>query len=246
MDISQFNFVKVDQFKKSPFCVDGRAGKVKGEIYGAYPQLLGGSLMIAVLEWLINCPQDNLNKVIAQVFAKLKNFGYLLGVHTSTHADEEKSDCGFADNLGNILKTFKERFEEIKRIINDFGAVSFDDQVWEKIKKILEKINLETLPSGKQLINKAQKEGAITQVLEGEHAEVAAIVNLKDSTTLDVDNNQDHQAFNLDLWLVREIAKKMNWERNLTEALSLGLYVATEMVLVEKKGKKRLPILAKR
>ncbi|MCS6956578.1 MAG: hypothetical protein NZM02_01895, partial [Patescibacteria group bacterium] len=43
-----------------------------------------------------------------------------------------------------------------------------------------------------------------------------------------------HQAFNLDLWLVEEIGQKMGWDVDLTRAFSLGLYVATEMVLVEK------------
>lgn len=242
MDISKFNFVKVNQFEKSPFCVDGRAGKVNGEIYGDYPQMLGGSLMPVVLEWLINRPNNNLKEVLVDVFGRLKKLGYPLGVHTSTHAHEGKSDCGFADNLGNILRTFKEKFEEIKRIISSVG-VSFDDQVWEKIKENLEKINLEILTTGEQLINKAEEQGAVKQVLDGDHQEVAAIVNLSENTTLDVDNNQDYQAFNLDLWLVREIASKMSWNRSLTDALSLGLYVATEMVLVEGKGKPRLPIL---
>lgn len=242
MDISNFNFVKVNQFEKVSFCVDGRAGTVDGEVYGEYPQMLGGSLMPVVLEWLINRPNDNLESVLFDVFGKLKEFRYQLGVHTSTHAHEGKSDCGFADNLGNILRVFKEKFEEIKGTINSVG-VHFNDQTWEKIKENLEKVDLEKLPKGESLINKAEEQGAVKQVLDGEHKEMAAIVNLKEGITLDVDNNQDHQAFNLDLWLVREIASKMGWKRDLTDALSLGLYVATEMVLVEGKGKPRLPIL---
>lgn len=242
MNISQFSFIQVNQFKKSPFCVDGRAGTVDGKVYGVYPQMLGGSLMLVVLEWLINRSNDNLESVLPQVFDQLKNHGYPLGVHTSTHAHEGKSDCGFADNLVNILMTFKDKFEDIKEIISGVG-VSFDDQVWGKIKESLEKINLETLPTGEQLINKAEEQGAVKQVLDGDHAEVAAIVNLKDDTTLDVDNNQSHQAFNLDLWLVDEIGEKMGWDLALTKVLSLGLYVATEMVLVEAKGKSRLTLL---
>jgi len=46
--------------------------------------------------------------------------------------------------------------------------------------------------------------------------------------------------------LVTEIADKFGWEKDLAQALSLGLYVATEMVLVEGKGKDRLPIFVKK
>lgn len=69
------------------------------------------------------------------------------------------------------------------------------------------------------------------------------MVNLKEGTTLDVDKNQDHQVFNLDLWYVLEVAKKLGIDLEKAKLLSLGLYVATEMVLVEEKGKSRLSIL---
>jgi len=242
--IEMFPFVEVDAKKTPPFCVDGRAGEVDGKKIGAYPQMLGGSLMPLVLEWMINRPKDNLEKVLAEVFEKLKKEGYPLGVHTSTHAHEGKSDCGFADNLGNILITFKNRFYEIKEIIGQVG-VNFSDEVWQQIKDRLQQIDSNRLPTGEQLVKQGERLGAVKQVLAGEHEEVAAIVNLASNKTLDTDNNQDHQAFNLDLWLVTEIADKFGWEKDLVQALSLGLYVATEMVLVEGKGKPRLPILVR-
>jgi hypothetical protein len=243
--IEMFPFVEVDAKKTPPFCVDGRAGQVDGKKIGAYPQMLGGSLMSSVLEWLINRPNDNLEKVLAKVFEKLKEEGYPLGVHTSTHAHEGKSDCGFADNLGNILITFKNRFYEIKGIIGQVG-VNFSDEVWQKIKDRLKQIDSNRLPTGEQLVKQAEDLGAVKQVLAGEHGEKAAIVNLVPQTTLDTDNNQGHQAFNLDLWLVNKIADKFGWEKDLAQALSLGLYLATEMVLVEGKGKDRLPIFVKK
>jgi hypothetical protein len=243
--IEMFPFVEVDAKKTPPFCVDGRAGEVDGKKIGAYPQMLGGSLMPSVLEWLINCPNDDLTNVLPKVFEGLKKAGYPLGVHTSTHAHEGKSDCGFADNLGNILTTFKNRFNEIKGIIGQVG-VNFSDEIWQKIESQLKQIDLEKLPTGEQLIEQGERLGAVKQVLVGEHEEVAAIVNLAPNKTLDTDNNQDHQAFNLDLWLVNKIADKFGWEKDLAQALSLGLYVATEMVLVEGKGKDRLPILLKK
>lgn len=237
-----FPFCEVDPMRQSPFCVDGRAGKVNEKVYRPYPQMLGGSLMPLVLEWLINQPDKNLKEVLPDVFGRLRESGYPLGVHTSEHAQEGRSDCGFADNLGKILLTFKERQPEIRDILSNV-EVNFEEKVWKEIAKRLGNINLTNIPSGDELIKIAQENGALVQKLEGEHQEVAAIVNLASGTTLDVDNNQQHQAFNLDLWLVKQIGKNFGWEGKLTEALSLGLYVATEMVLVEGKGKPRLPIL---
>jgi len=245
LTLDQFPFVEVDSFKKAPFCVDGRAGKVGKSAYGAYPQMLGGSLMPVVLEWLMKKPQENLINVLTDVFGRLKEFGYPLGVHTSTYANEEKTDCGFADNLGNILVVFKGNSGEIRRILTTVG-VNFEDSLWSQVERILERIDLEKLPKGKELIKKAQKNGATLQELDGEHLEKKAIVNLVFGTTLDVDKNQDHQAFNLDLWLVEEIGQKFGWDHNLTLALSLGLYVATKVVLVERNGKPRLPILVRK
>jgi hypothetical protein len=243
--IEIFPFVEVYAKKIPPFCVDGRAGQVDGKKIGAYPQMLGGSLMPAVLEWMINCPNDDLKNVLPKVFEGLKKAGYPLGVHTSTHAHEGKSDCGFADNLGKILTTFKNRFGEIKEIIDQVG-VNFSDEVWQQIKDRLQQIDSNRLPTGEQLVKQAEDLKAVKQVLVGEHREVAAIVNLVSQTTLDTDNNQDHQSFNLDLWLIDEIADEFGWKKDLAQALSLGLYLATEMVLVEEKGKERLPILVKK
>ena len=42
--INNFPFLGVDPFQKAPFCVDGRAGKANGEVYGPYPQNAWGKL----------------------------------------------------------------------------------------------------------------------------------------------------------------------------------------------------------
>lgn len=245
LTLGQFTFVEVDPKTQPSFCVDGRAAKIGESTYGRYPQMLGGSLMPVVLEWLIKKPESDLSDVLSDVFIRLKNLGYPLGVHTSTHANEEKSDCGFADNLGKILSVFKDNLKEIRKILIAV-SVSYSDNLWSQVEEILNRINPEKLPEGKKLIKKAQQHGAILQTLDGEHQEKAAIVNLIPKTTLDVDQNQGHQAFNLDLWLVNEIGDRLGWDNDLASVLSLGLYAATEMVLVEGKGKERLPTLLRR
>ncbi len=243
--LKTFPFIKVNSKKQAPFCVDGRAGLVKNKKYGSYPQMLGGSFGFAVLDWALNHSNNILSNVIGKTFNRLKEEGYPLGVHTSTHAHEGKSDCGFADNLGVIIETLKDKSQEIWHILNS-AAPGLDQESWDNLVDLVNQIDLSTLPSGEELIGKSKTQGAVLQILDGEHQEEVAIVNLQPKTTLDVDINQNHQAFNLDLWLVEEIADKMGWDVEKAKLLSLGLYVATEMVLVEKKGKTRLPILVRK
>jgi len=248
--LEKYPFVKVNPKEKAPFCVDGRKGMVDNKDYRPYPQMLGGSLMPVVLDWLINKPKESLGEVLPSVFEKLQKLGYPLGVHKDNHKHKEgQLGCGFADNLGPILQTFEKSFDKIKELIERVGkevGLEFSNEVWQKIKNNLAEVNLDNLPTGSQLIEQAKESGAVEQVLEGDHQEIAAIVNLVPDTTLDVDNNQSQQAFNLDLWLISQIAKEFSWDQELAQALSLGLYLATEMVLVEKKGKEQLPILVKK
>ena len=46
--------------------------------------------------------------------------------------------------------------------------------------------------------------------------------------------------------MVTKIADRFRWEKDLAQALSLSLYLATEMVLVEGKEKPRLLIFVKK
>ena len=67
---------------------------------------------------------------------------------------------------------------------------------------------------------------------------------------MDVDNNQVHQAFNLDLWYLEKQMQALGYTgKKLEQAklLTLGLYLATEIKLVEQNPKKgyRLPLIIK-
>jgi len=104
--------------------------------------------------------------------------------------------------------------------------------------------DLNKIPNGGNIINEAQKHNnIIVQHLKGEHEEIAALINLKPNTTLDADNNQSTQAFYLDAWYINKQAKDLGISENSALFLSLGLYIATEMVLVEDRKNIRLPIV---
>lgn len=232
-------FVEVNPKTQPPFCVDGRKGE--RETQGPYPQALGGSFNFVVLKWLLE--GGNFSGVYEDTFKKLKELGYPLGLHRDTHAHGDNAGCGFADNNRRIIETLISNSDEIWQILNDIVDLSSYQEVWEEVFRLVNQRNLDEIPTGEEIIKKGKNLGAEVQVLDGEHEERAAIVNLKKGLTLDVDNNQDHQVFNLDLWYVDEVSEKLGLNVNQVKLLSLGLYTATEMVLVEGKGKPRLPIL---
>ncbi len=238
--LSLLPFVEVNSQFTPPFCVDGRSGKRKTE--GPYPQTLGGSFHFVALRWLLN--GGDFNQVFQKTISDLKNWQYPIGFHRDTHGHGESAGCGFADNHQKIISTLKEKKDEIWIILTSVDPnLGEAENLWKEILQEVKKKNLAEIPSGKKIISLGESLGGEIQVLEGEHQEQAAVVNLKKGTTLDVDNNQNHQAFNLDLWYVLEVVKNLGIDTEKAKLLSLGLYVATEMVLVEDKGKQRLPIL---
>ena len=240
------NFVEVANPKSLPlFCVDGR----KGNKPGLYLQALGGSYHLITLNWLLTSGKTiEYQEIQQETFSTLRKKGYLLGVHQGHHAEGEKSDCGFADNNVKIIKTLSEKSDEIWGLITQAEpSLISESSTWEEVKRLVSKAEIEQIPSGKDLITQAvDGYQADLQTLEGDHQEIAAVVNLKKNTTLDVDKNQKTQAFNLDLWYVMDQAKDIGLDETKSLLLSLGLYVATEMVLVEEKGKPRLPIVVRK
>lgn len=239
------NFIQIEDPKKLPmYCVDGRKGNKSGQ----YLQALGGSYHLVTLNWLLNSGKaSEYNNIRQETFSKLKECGYKISVHKGGHAHNDKSDCGFADNNGLIIKTLGEKADEIwQLIIQAKPALKEELQTWKEITELINRAEVDELPSGNYLINQALNNfQADEQMLEGDHGEIAAVVNLKKNTTLDVDENQETPAFNLDLWFVMDQAKKLELNEKKSLLLSLGLYVATEMVLVEDKGKERLPIFVR-
>lgn len=234
------------------FCVDGRKGKradwQNHELDRPYVQSLGGSLHPVILNWILNRPESTYDQVAEETFGQLEEKGYRIGMHTDSHADgQKKSGCGLADNLGSIISRLKTDSKTIwNLLIETDPTLKSKENVYLKIIRQLEKVtsSLSGIPSGHQNIfgNKGKFSGDL-QKLNGDHKEMAAVINTKPNTTLDVDNNQDTQAFNLDLWWVLEQAKEIGIDETEAELLSLSLYVATEMILVEDKRGIRLPII---
>ncbi len=243
--------MQVVSFKEKPTnnkepvrCVDGRNATESPQ----GPQLLGGSLHPLVLDAIVN-NADFDNSFVTNGLTKLKQAGIVNGVHWGPHRHGEASDCGFGDRLIDILQTAKDNGEEITRRLE--GIYSENGINTDSLRRAYELISNYDIGrikiTGKKLIELSMENGAVAETLEGDHGEQAAFVNIKPHTTLDtmeVNKQQGTQAFNLDLWSAVGQSSILagNTEAETLRNLSLILYMATEMVLVEQKGKPTLPV----
>lgn len=215
------------------WCVDGRPDFTmqKG------PQMLGGSLLPVILKSIYY------NKPIAITDLNILKTKHSLGAHRGEvhgHDTTGKSGCGFADSLQIIIKTAKDKKEIIFQRLKNLGINNIE-QTYNKIANYDER-NI-TL-TGENLVSKVQNAGGIIENLKGEHKEEVAFVNLKPQVTFDTNgaNKKGKQAFNLDLWAVLEQSKVLGIPEEFAKYASLILYIATEIVLVEDKGKLPLPV----
>lgn len=236
--------------KESAWCVDGRRS-FQGK---PGPKMLGGSLHIVLL-WCLweHRPFDDHS--IHLVFRILKRHGFGLGVHRGSHKNVRShlSDCGFADNLPAILEIAASRQNNINQAVTDLfhihgSPLHVVGSLHEDMKKVWQKLSdypRGTLTLwGEDCVKAAHKAGAIVHEVTGNHHEEEAFINLDTQTTLDTDeeNREGHQAFDLDLGVILDQGKVLHLPKDFVLLASLVLYVATEIVLVERKGKTAIPL----
>lgn len=234
-----------------PRCVDGRPAE--NSLYG--PQMLGGSLH-PVLLYLI---QNNLdfNKDNALMgFKKLQDTGHTLGFHRGSHYNPEnaKSDCGMADNLPFILQTALQKkdsilqqlhtvFQTNEMVQNLFNKneTLFSKHILEHSYSIMETYGTNRVTFNGDALMKAVEEdpdlNVYIEVVEGDHKEEKAVLNLKEDVTLnriELNEEYDKQAFNLDIKHAIKQAESLGVESKFAIGSSLILYVAAKIVLAEK------------
>ena len=233
-----------------PGCVDGRPDNESKLGF----QMLGGSLHPIVVE-AIMMDRDLTSALVEDGISKLRKSGFAIGVHRGHHrnAEEGKSDCGFADRSPEIINSAKNnRTEILKRLNEIYQANSFSVDSLSSSYDLLSNYNpAERIKiKGEPLITLFEANNANIENLEGDHRESAAFVNIKPYTTLNrIElNREGKQAFNLDLGPAIEQTEALmeNGNPKTIRDLSLILYMATEMVLVEQKGKPALPVIAHR
>ena len=217
--------------------------------------MLGGSLHLVLL-WCLWHGKPLNEKACEHVFTILRDQGYGLGVHRGSNKNPKQhlSDCGFADNLASIIEVSLVDSEQIRTAVHALFTkhapeeLRLQDSFTHDMTLVLEKFSQYPRGSitiwGEDAILAAEKAGAQVSEVEGEHREETAFVNLESNKTLDSDeeNREGHQAFDLDLWMVMEQVKTIGLPHDFALLASLILYVATEIILVERKGKHPLQV----
>lgn len=233
-----------------PRCVDGRPSPRSEQ----GPQMLGGSLHPVVLAAIYdNLPIDS--GTVAKEIKNLQEAGVKTGAHRGQHAHGEASDCGFADRLQDILKVAVEKRDEILRRLQltyqqnrdkleDYNLPVPEDLIGQAYDKIETYSPDWIKTTGEKLVNRIETSGSTIETVQGDHAETVTFVNIKNGTTMDTlaVNRQHQQGFNLDLLEAVRQAKLLGVGEDFSIPASLILYQATEMVLVEDKGKPALPV----
>ena len=231
-------------------CVDGRPSP--GSEQG--PQMLGGSLHPILLDAIFH-DKDLDEATVAKGLKTLQNAGIKTGGHRGEHRNGEKSDCGFADRMPDILKTAIAKREMItERLVNILIAnrarlngfmpsspKGFIDEAFDKIASWdLSRIKIK----GNPLVTLLENSGSHIDSVVGDHREEVVFLNLDGDSTLDTAglNEQGRQGFNLDIMHAIGQSATLGVSESFSTAASIILFQATELVLVEDKGKEALPV----
>lgn len=220
-------------------CVDGRSFFPPG----VRIQMLGGSINVLILLAIVTDKEFDESFVRANSKILL-DAGVSLGVHRGSHAHGGNSDCGFADRLKDIINTAKINTNVITKKINQIAitnGLSLERELELAMNKLRSYDENKIKISANELVALFEQIGASVVEMQGDHGEKACFVNLVVGTTHDT-NSAKEQIFNLDLWEVVKEGKLLGIDDNLTIGLTLILYLATEMVLVEAKGKPALEV----
>lgn len=220
-------------------CVDGRTFLPSS----VRAQMLGGSINTLVLLAIVG------NDIFDESFVrensqKLLDAGVSLGAHRGSHAHGGNSDCGFADRLKDIINTAKINTDAITKKINQIAitnGLNLERELELAMNKLRSYDENKIKISANELVALFEQIGASVVEMQGDHGENACFVNLVAGTTHDT-NEVKEQIFNLDLWEVVREGKILGIDDGLIIGLTLILYIATEMVLVEAKGKPVLEV----
>lgn len=225
-------------------CVDGRVPEDGANPLA--PNAAGGTETIFVADDLTTkryASEDGTTLGgYSNVVAALKAKKYVVGGHTGSHAEGEKSDCGANDRLEAIYAYMAENPEALR----DMAAALGVDVPQDAHDMIIGNASARTqFSAGKELLDVLRENAReeFVDKLHGDHKEVVAAINKRAGTTLDRDAlraefGEDYEAFNVDVWAFEEAARATSFtEEEVQQKVVAMVYynLATTMVLVGKK-----------
>ncbi len=198
-------------------CMDGRPGSTAE----AVPNGAGGGLLYLVADRLVRGDSDPIDKANARVLQQIGHTSATVHVHRDDHAHGEDAGCAAADKVGAIFTIIAQHGEQLRSLATELGlgSDSSDEAHQQIIHHAADESKL-VMASGNKLVtmvdaqlakntdNTDEPTGAHTDILQGNHHEVAVVMNQRTGTTLDrqalareFDRAHEHrQAFNIDTW----------------------------------------------
>lgn len=195
-------------------CMDGRPGSTAE----AVPNGAGGGLLYLVADRLVRGDSDPIDEANARVLGQIGQIPATVHVHRDHHAHGEDAGCAAADKVGAIFTIIAQHGEQLRSLATELGlgSDSSDEAHQQIIRHAADETKL-VMASGNdlvamvdaQLAKSAEPTGAHTDILHGNHHEVAVVMNQRTGTTLDrqalaqeFDRAPDEhrQAFNIDTW----------------------------------------------
>jgi hypothetical protein len=225
-------------------CVDGRIPEEGANPLA--PNAAGGTETIFVADDLTTKRYSSEDGTTAggyrSLVTALKDKGYVVGGHTGSHAEGEKSDCGANDRLEAIYAYMANNPQALRDMAAALG-VDVSDETHEMI---VGNASARTqFSSGKELLGILEENAReeFVDKLHGDHKEVVAVINKRAGTTLDRDAlreefGEEYEAFNVDAWAFEEAARVTSLgEEEVQQKVAAMVYynLATTMVLVGKK-----------
>ncbi len=198
-------------------CMDGRPGSTAE----AVPNGAGGGLLYLVTDRLVRGNSDSINEANARVLGRIGQIPATVHVHRDDHTHGEDAGCAAADKVGAIFTIIAQHGEQLRSLATELGlgSDSSDEAHQQIIRHAADESKL-VMASGNDLVamvdaqlakntdNTDEPTGAHTDILQGNHHEVAVVMNQRTGTTLDrhalareFDRaHEHHQAFNIDTW----------------------------------------------
>lgn len=174
----------------------------------------------------------------ANLLTALRQKGYVVGGHTDTHAEGEKSGCGANDKLPLIYQYIAENGDLLQALAEKIGVGVSNDTKNMIVQNAGARTQFSEGSTLLQVLEKNAKEEFVDH-LAGDHKEVAVVINMRHGTTLDRDAvaaefGNGYQAFNVDAWAFEEAARVTSLdEQEIQQKIAAMTYynLATALVL---------------
>lgn len=205
-------------------CGDGRAtvsvfeGDVKHRVSLSRPKVFGGGAMMstAMLIGLGYAEGDNLVDAFKGGMASLDEHKINYGAHTDNHCDDSHSGCGAIDNAPVVLQNIVKFRGNILKTLQALGLGVSDEKLNSVLTNFVsyaKSISAQDY-NGNLVVTEIKHKGKVVKELDGAHKELFILINDVAGTTADQSlirdvTNGAAQIFDVDLWRLKELAKKL-------------------------------------